>query len=226
MEKVKKKLAIYPGTFNPFTIGHLNILEKAEKIFGAENVVILVGDNPDKLDSNIDRAATIKFNLPSKKVDKFKGFLTDYIFDKEKEGFEVYVIRGLRNGSDLDYEVNTLRYLEDRKHVINTVFLICDKEFEHVSSSGYRACEKIQPGSGHYYLAKELPTVVEVSSKECVVFVDEDELINTDKYKICSKNHLTNESYLKDNKITGKEPKFSGSYVECLTWVKEQETKK
>lgn len=156
MEKVRKTLAIYPGTFNPFTIGHLNILEKAEAIFGKENVVILVGDNPTKEASEVDRAATIKFNLPSKNVDKFKGFLTDYIFEKEEEGYDVVVVKGLRNGDDLDYEVNTLRYLEDRKKTIKTVFLICDKEFEHVSSSGYRACEKVQPGSGHIYLAKEV----------------------------------------------------------------------
>lgn len=226
MEKVKKKLAIYPGTFNPFTTGHLNILEKAESLFGAANVVILVGDNPDKEKTEVDRVATIKFNLPSKNVDKFKGFLTDYIFEKEKEGFEVYVIRGLRNGSDLDYETNTLRYLEDRKKVINTIFFLCDKEFEHISSSGYRACEKIKPGSGHYYLAKELPTAEEVGSKECVVFVDEIKILNIEKYKICSKAHLNDESYLKDNKIVGEEYKFTGSYVECLTWVKEQETKK
>jgi pantetheine-phosphate adenylyltransferase len=152
----KKKLAIYPGSFNPFTIGHLNILEKAESLFGKENVVILVGNNPTKEVGEIDRVITIKGNLPSKNVDSFTGFLTDYIYDKEQLGFDVVVIKGLRNGDDLDYEVNQMRYLEDRKKDMKTVFLICDKEFEHVSSSGYRACEKIMPGAGHKYLAKEI----------------------------------------------------------------------
>lgn len=153
-----KKIAIYPGSFNPFTVGHLNILQKAEEIFGKENVIILVGNNPEKVPGEVNRVLTIKGNLPSKNVDSFSGFLTDYIFEKEQQGFEVFVIKGLRNGDDLSYEVNQLRYLEDRKKNVKTIFLMCDKEFEHVSSSGYRACEKIMPGSGHQYLAKEIET--------------------------------------------------------------------
>ena len=152
----RKKLVIYPGSFNPFTVGHLNILEKAERMFGADNVVILVGANPTKDSADrADRAKTIALNLPSKKVDNFYGYLTDYVHTKEEEGYDVIIIRGLRNGDDLDYEVNQLRYLEDRKKNLNVIFIICDKEFEHISSSGYRACEKVQEGSGYFYVARE-----------------------------------------------------------------------
>lgn len=166
-----KKIAIYPGSFNPFTIGHQNILEKAESIFGKENVIIAVGVNPEKTKSispapgqvgqvsihmiEIDRVATIKFNLPSKNVEKYSGFLTDYVFEKEKEGYDVTVIRGLRNGSDLDYEVNQLRFIQDMKPDFKVMFLVCDKQFEHVSSSAYRMLEAVRPGAGHKYLAKE-----------------------------------------------------------------------
>ena len=98
MEK-NKKIAIYPGTFNPFTIGHLNILEKAEKLFGKENVIISVGENPakdkDPKSMAMSRQITIKMNLPSRKVERYQGFLTDYIWEKEKEGYDVTVIRGL-----------------------------------------------------------------------------------------------------------------------------------
>lgn len=166
MEQIRR-IAIYPGSFNPFTTGHLNILEKAEAIFGEGNVIIAVGINPDKLlikdlpkevVLNMDpRAQNIKNNLPSKQVETFIGFLTDYVWEKEKQGFEVTIVKGLRNGADLDYEVNQLRFMEEMKSNVKVVFIACDKQFEHVSSSAYRALEKVRPGAGHKYLAKEVP---------------------------------------------------------------------
>lgn len=154
-----KKIAIYPGSFNPFTIGHLNILEKAEAIFGKENVIIAVGRNPQKANpqtAQFECIETIKRNLPSKKVEGFKEFLTDYVWEKEKEGFDVTIVKGLRNGDDLDYEVNQLRFMEEMKPNIKVIFITCDKQFEHVSSSAYRALEAVRPFSGHKYLAKEI----------------------------------------------------------------------
>jgi pantetheine-phosphate adenylyltransferase len=153
---MENTIAIYPGSFNPFTIGHLNILQKAEAIFGVENVIIAVGVNPEKNPSGIDRVATIKGNLPSKNVEGFQGFLTDYIWEKEKAGYKVVVVKGLRNGDDLDYEVNQLRFMEEMKSNVKVIFITCDKQFEHVSSSAYRALESVRPGAGHKYLAKEV----------------------------------------------------------------------
>ena len=49
---MKNTIAIYPGSFNPFTVGHQNILEKAERIFGKDNVIVAVGINPDKVDNS------------------------------------------------------------------------------------------------------------------------------------------------------------------------------
>ena len=215
-----KKIAIYPGSFNPFTTGHLNILEKAEAIFGKENVIIAVGINPDKLNPNTEQFSavkTIKDNLRSKTVEGFKGFLTDYIWEKEKLGFDVTVIKGLRNGDDLDYEVNQLRFMEEMKPDIKVVFITCDKQFEHVSSSAYRALEKVRPGSGHRYLAKELPSSEMVSNTPCVVVVKENETDILEKYTMVSA------------KIVSRYPDcvigFSGTYIECLNWIKEQTAK-
>ena len=170
METNKKKIAIYPGSFNPFTIGHLNILEKAEAIFGKENVIIAVGINPTKFDpqtlqaliegqmklEELGQIRNIKMNLPSKKVEGYISLLTDYVWEKEKEGYDVTVVKGLRNGDDLDYEVNQLRFMEDMKPDIKVMFIVCNKEYEHVSSSAYRALEAFKLGSGHRYLAKEI----------------------------------------------------------------------
>lgn len=168
MEQIKK-IAIYPGSFNPFTVGHLNILNKAEAIFGKENVIIAVGINPEKITNealeairkkiynpNLDpRVQAIKMNLPSKNAEGFIGFLTDYVWEKENNGYDVTIIKGLRNGDDLDYEVNQLRFMEEMKPDVKVIFITCDKQYEHVSSSAYRMLESVRAGAGHKYLAKE-----------------------------------------------------------------------
>ncbi len=93
-------IALYGGTFDPFHIGHLNILEKAEAIFGKDNVIVCVGINPSKIPQSIlnvisnygersknrvienikDTAVNrIKYQIPSKNIEGFIGFLTDYV---------------------------------------------------------------------------------------------------------------------------------------------------
>lgn len=150
---MKKNLAIYPGSFNPFTIGHLSILKKAEEIF--DEVIVAIGINPDKkVDEKINRLETLKFQLPNKKIEEFSGFLVDYVHKKEEEGYNVTVVRGLRNGADLDSEINQLRVLEDQYPKIKMIFIPCDRKYEHISSSMVRTMEKIQEGSASEYLVK------------------------------------------------------------------------
>ena len=159
-----KTIAIYPGSFNPFTVGHQNILEKAEKIFGHDNVIIAVGISPEKVNVLINeelnalaenKARLIRQQLSSKKVEWYVGFLTEYVRQKESEGFNVVIIRGLRNGHDFDYEYNQTRYMWDQYPDLNIVCIFCDPMFMHVSSSAFRALEKVKPGAGHKYLAKD-----------------------------------------------------------------------
>lgn len=164
---MKKTLAIYPGSFNPFTVGHQDVLEKAEKIFGKENVIVSVGVNPDKIDkftlgnkthevySNDDsRVKTIEGQLPSKTVEGYHCFLTEYVrLKREETGCEVVVIRGLRNGHDFDYEYNQIRHMWDQMPELNVMCLFADPINMHVSSSAYRAMEKMKNGAGHHMLA-------------------------------------------------------------------------
>ena len=154
-----KTVAIYPGSFNPFHKGHLDIVSKAEAIF--DEVVIAIGINPDKplpvhpeTGKVIRRAETILRQFPNKKIIEFKGFLTDYVLEWEMAGYNVTVIRGIRNGVDLDFELTQTRLLEDKKPDIKTIFIPADIKYQHISSSAIRMLEKIQEGSGSEYLAK------------------------------------------------------------------------
>lgn len=144
-----KTIAIYPGSFNPAHVGHLNILEKAERIFGKGNVITAIGINPDKVNTNDktylfeqdNKAKTISQKI-NRTVITYSKFLHELIEDYEKEGYNVVIIRGLRNGVDLDYEVNQMRFINDFKKDINVIYITCDQEFEHISSSAIRKIEQ------------------------------------------------------------------------------------
>jgi pantetheine-phosphate adenylyltransferase len=176
MKTEKKTIAIFPGTFDPFTIGHLNILEKVEAIFGKENVIVAVLLNPTKISKetlsiirdysdsskklvfeNIKNTGInrVKNRLPSKNVEGHFGMLNDYVKLKEDKGFDVVIIKGLRNSTDFDYEYTQTRYMWDQNPNLKVVYIPCDPLYTHVSSSGYKALEIIKPGSGYHYLARE-----------------------------------------------------------------------
>lgn len=143
-------IGLYAGSFNPLHNGHLNILQKAEKIF--EKVIVAKGINPEK-DTDAE-LSTLSSILKYRQVENFKGLLTDYITEKEKHA-DITLVRGLRNGDDLSYEVNQLRFMEDMKPDLKVVFIRCDKQFEHISSSAIRNLEKISKGLGDKYIPTE-----------------------------------------------------------------------
>jgi len=127
----KPNIAVYPGSFNPFHIGHLNILEKAEKIF--DKVIIGKGNNPGKDLS--ESSLLLPDAIQYRQCEYYGGLLTTFMngFD-----YDVTLIRGLRNASDLQYELTQYRVLQDLKPDIKIVSIFCDKEFEHISSTMIR----------------------------------------------------------------------------------------
>lgn len=131
------KIAVYPGSFNPFHKGHLNILEKAEKIF--DKVIILRGNNLEKNDERLPLPQSIQ----NRHIIEYSGLLTDSVHGLYQYlGHMPTIIRGLRNSIDLQYEMNQYRYLQELMPEIQMVSIFCDKEFEHISSSGIRTLSK------------------------------------------------------------------------------------
>ncbi len=149
-------IGIYAGSFSPFHTGHLNIYHKSLKIF--DEVIVCIGINPEK-DNHEDtgkRCSEISRKIKSP-VLHFTGLLTDFIKDikrSRKESTRVVLIRGLRNSDDLNYEMNQLRFMEelDHGHKVDVIFIPCDKEFEHVSSTAIKNIQKINPILSEKYL--------------------------------------------------------------------------
>ncbi len=138
----KPNIAVYPGSFNPFHKGHYNVLEKAEKIF--DKVIIARGINPEKKNKMVDLPEA----LQHRQVENYDGLLTDFI---DSLDYDVTLIRGLRNTTDFQYELNQYRFLQDLKPDIKVVSLFCDKEFDHISSSAIRQLKQLDHG-GDYEL--------------------------------------------------------------------------
>lgn len=127
------KIGVFAGSFNPFHKGHYNVLQKAEKLF--DKVIIAFGKNPDK----IDRTWNIPKTISNRQQTEYNGLLTDHI---DSFGYDITVIRGLRNSTDFNYEQNQYRYIQELKSDIKIINIFCDKEYEHISSSGIRTLEK------------------------------------------------------------------------------------
>jgi phosphopantetheine adenylyltransferase len=127
-------------------LGHLNIVHKASAIF--DKVIIARGINPEKILNlnELDSAA-----LKEYEVADFTGLLTNFI-EMHEQYANVTLVKGLRNGDDLDYEVNQLRFMETMYPQLKVVFIQCDKEYEHISSTALRNLERIEKGLSKPFL--------------------------------------------------------------------------
>jgi pantetheine-phosphate adenylyltransferase len=132
-----KRYAVYAGSFNPFHQGHMNIALQASAIF--DQVEIVQGWNLEKAKPTCD--LTKLASLKRFEIGFCEGLLTDYISQKYV-GSDVTLVRGLRNSLDLQAEINQSRYYQDLMPELKIAYLLCDREFEHVSSSAIRVLQK------------------------------------------------------------------------------------
>lgn len=133
MEK-KQITAIYPGSFDPITLGHLDILKRASTLF--DKVIIAVAINSEKksMFSQNTRAKMIEQvtkNIENIEVDCFTGLLVDYAKQKNAQ----VIIRGIRALSDYEYEFNMALMNRSLDESITTTFLVAHQNYTHLSSS-------------------------------------------------------------------------------------------
>jgi pantetheine-phosphate adenylyltransferase len=128
------RIAIYPGTFDPITNGHLDIVQRAARIF--DKVIVAAGDNPRKktLFSLKERAHLISESvkeIANVEVDTFRGLLVQYAKKKKAKA----VIRGLRAVSDFDYEFQMALLNRKLAPDLETVYLMPSEEYTYINSS-------------------------------------------------------------------------------------------
>ena len=130
-----ERKALYAGSFDPLTNGHLNIIERAAGLFDSLTVAIVV--NPNKkclfsVDERVEIVSEVTKDMTNVKVDKFSGLLADYVNDG---GFSA-VVRGLRLATDFENELQ-MAQMNARlyKHGTETVLLMTDPDYSFISSS-------------------------------------------------------------------------------------------
>ena len=131
------KRAVFPGSFDPITRGHENILRRAAGLF--DEVVVAIGVNQDKrsmfpLEQRIAWCEATFADLDNVRVDRFEGLTADYCRSIEAG----WLIRGVRNGGDFEYErtiAQMTKYLDDG---LETLILFTDPEYAPISSSVVR----------------------------------------------------------------------------------------
>lgn len=137
MDNNNQKIAIYPGSFDPITLGHLDVLKDGAKMF--DKVIIAVADNPNKtgMFSVEKRKELIKASikdLSNVEVDSFSGLTINYA----KEKGATILLRGLRAVSDFEYEMQLSQNNRALSEDIKTVFLITRPEYNFISSSSVK----------------------------------------------------------------------------------------
>ena len=149
--------ALCAGTFDPITMGHLDVLERAARIF--PRVVIGVASNPGKnplftLEERVELVKQSTAHLSGIEVKPFSGLLVDF---SEKNSVQV-IIRGLRAFSDFEYEFQMALTNRKLKPEIETMFLMPKQDYSYVSSSNVREVSQLGGDTSQF-----VPAVVQAA---------------------------------------------------------------
>ena len=145
---------VFPGSFDPITAGHVDLVKRAIPLF--DKIIVAIGINTQKkyLFSLEQRQAWLEDvfkNDPKVQIDTFENLTADYC----KKVKAAWILRGLRNASDFDYEktISQLNFIVGKG--VETIFLISQPEFSHISSTIVREIIK-GGGDASPFLPKEI----------------------------------------------------------------------
>lgn len=128
-----EKIAVFPGSFDPFTIGHKAVVDSALPIF--DKIIIAIGvnaekKNNEKLEKRVQVISDLFADNPKISVETYSTLTVDFC----KKNNAQFLVRGLRNTTDFEYE-KSIAQTNKQLSGIETVFFVTPPEFEHISSS-------------------------------------------------------------------------------------------
>ncbi len=129
--------AVFPGSFDPVTKGHLDIIKRASKVF--DEVIVAVLINPDKkglfhIEERVELIEKITKNIENVHVESFHGLLVDYMKAIDAK----IVIKGLRAVADFEYELQMALMNKKLDSTIETMFMMTSSEYSYLSSSSIK----------------------------------------------------------------------------------------
>ena len=131
--KPTRKIAVFPGQFDPITNGHLDVIERGQRLF--DELIVAVGINPEKkelfpIDDRLEMIESLLKDKPGVRVEKFTGLTVDFV----RECGAMAILRGIRDVSDLRYEFQ-LAMANRAVGDVETVFIMTGDQFALTSSS-------------------------------------------------------------------------------------------
>ena len=149
-----KKIALFPGSFDPITLGHKNIIEKSILLF--DKVVVGIAKNDSKnnlltIDRRINLMKKCFKNSTKVEIQKYEGLTTDYC---KKHNIK-FIVRGIRDCIDFEYEKKLTFMNEELNKEITTFFIPCSKDYAGISSTLIRSIIK---NKGNY--SKFIPSEI------------------------------------------------------------------
>ena len=134
MSKRNMRIAIYPGSFDPVTLGHLDIIRRASGLFDRLIVAVMHNQNKKPMFSVEERMEMLRrttADLPNVEIESFGGLLADYAHSKNA----CVLVKGLRAVSDFEYEFQMALANRKLNAELDTVFLMTSSEYMYLSSS-------------------------------------------------------------------------------------------
>ena len=153
---LSSRIGVYTGSFDPITLGHLHIIERSSRLF--DELIIGIGLNAAKqplfdLEERLKLVRLVVASLPNVRVESFDGLAVDYV---RRCGSRV-MVRGVRPMTDIAGEFTMMMANRQLDRDIETVFLMADEDFAHISSSLIKQIASMSDGRG---LSKFLPTEI------------------------------------------------------------------
>ena len=136
------KIAIYPGSFDPFTNGHLDIVQRAIKLFDKVIVTIARNSSKNPMFGEEERLSLVKASVKNHRnveVELFDGLLVDYAREKKATA----IVRGLRAISDFEYELQMALMNRKLNDQFETVFLMPNEKYTYLDSSIVREIARL-----------------------------------------------------------------------------------
>jgi pantetheine-phosphate adenylyltransferase len=138
---MKENIAVFPGSFSPFTLGHQYVINRALPLF--DKIIVAVGSNPSKeyFFSELQRISWIESifkNEPKIEIRKYDGLTVDFCKNIKAN----FILRGLRNSKDFDYEKEIAQVNQTLNNEIETIFIITSSKYSHISSTLVRDVAK------------------------------------------------------------------------------------
>lgn len=152
------RIGIYPGSFDPITLGHLDVIERAAKLVDSLIIGVLNNSSKQPLFSAEDRVGMIKLvtaHIPNVKVEAFEGLLVDFA----KERNASIVVRGLRAVTDFEYELQMAQTNSKISSQVDTIFLATNVKYAYLSSSVVREIAKYGGDISHFVPEEIMPLV-------------------------------------------------------------------